>query len=96
MPEKCANPAHAQDETLIVDGDPCVHIPDLTVDYGSKDIRETWSSGHTEKYFFHSFACLATWATDRAAVHDGVILEHGEPPLEVTHHDGGGEEETDG
>lgn len=56
----------------IANGDRCLDLR-FDVDWGDKDLRES----HSKPLTFCSFTCLAAWATDRAAQHDGTTLTEG-------------------
>ncbi len=45
----------------------------LTVDWGADDLRAAWNGD----YALCSFKCLAQWASEKAAVHDGRTLVEG-------------------
>lgn len=47
----------------------------LAVDWGADDLRASWNG----EYSFHSFACLAQWAAEKAEQHDGHLLVEGAP-----------------
>lgn len=68
----CNAPVRAEDAHEI--GDREIHISPLAVKWG--DIRDDWQGD----YSFCSFKCLADWATEKSAQHDGHVLEHGSTP----------------
>lgn len=47
----------------------------LAVDWGADDLRDA----HEKPVRFCSFACLAAWATEKAAQHDGNVVRDGTP-----------------
>lgn len=49
-------------------------VVSVVVDWGKDDLRE---STEAKTAAFHSFECLALWATDRAAQHDDVVVKEG-------------------
>lgn len=57
-------------KTQIPKGDRAITVG-VSVDWGDADERET----QAEKLIvFHSFACIAQWATDRAEQHDDHVV----------------------
>jgi hypothetical protein len=74
-PDVCSGPSHPP-TTVMVPGGRRIRIPQLTVEWGDRDLRDTW----TGEYVFCSFACLAAWATEKALQHDGDTLVEGDPP----------------
>lgn len=70
----CHNPARAAHE--IADGARTITIPALTITWGKHDLRDDWTGAYT----FCSFKCLADWATEKAAQHDGASLVEGAKP----------------
>lgn len=58
----------------IADGERRI-VVSVVVDWGSDDLRET---APAKTGTFHSFDCLALWATDRAQTHDDVVVREGE------------------
>lgn len=70
MSDVCGNPAG--DRHRIDDGARRVRVQ-LTVDWGADDLRDT----HSKPLVFCSFACLAGWAGEKAAQHDGVTVKDG-------------------
>lgn len=78
MADLCQNGDHRVDGKPyeIQDGGRRVVVPGLTVEWGAKDLRGDWSGG----YVFCSFACLAAWASEKAAAHDGKVLVEGPKP----------------
>lgn len=45
----------------------------LSLEWGADDLRAPWDG----EYEFCSFKCLAQWASEKAAVHDGHVLVEG-------------------
>lgn len=45
----------------------------LAVDWGAADLRAAWNGS----YELCSFGCLAQWAAEKAAQHDGKVLVEG-------------------
>lgn len=74
----CSNGEHRVDGKPfeILDGARRITIPALSIDWGDRDIRETW----TGEYVFCSFGCLEEHAGEWAAQHDSHQLAEGPKP----------------
>jgi hypothetical protein len=67
MPVPCNNPSRERHDC----GDREISIEPLAIKWG--DIRDDWQGD----YSFCSFRCLADWAAEKAAQHDGHVLQEG-------------------
>ena len=70
----CMNPE--RDRHTIAKGERRIDITPLAVDWGATDVRPSWQGTYT----FCCFECLAAWASERAADHDGRVVSEGEKP----------------
>jgi hypothetical protein len=70
----CANPTSDRHDI----GPDDRRISVVKVDWGKADLREKWAG----EYVFCCFLCLADWAQQKAAQHDGVVLIEGRTPDE--------------
>lgn len=66
----CQNPVGAKHD--LIDGGRLLSVQ-FQINWGDQDIRDRWEGG----YEFCSFACMAAWATQRAADHDQHVLAEG-------------------